>query len=108
MEDFEEDVKYFIDLICKNVQIVKNDKPKNISKKEMIFLNLNIRLDGQEVVVYNQEKDLVYDISVKKIQDFKFKHVNKDLVLNTIELLTKYINDELSFKTFLYLFSKEN
>jgi len=65
MKNFEEEVKYFINLIYKNIKIVKTNKPNNMSRKEMIFFNFNIRLDGQEIVVYNQEKDLVYDISVK-------------------------------------------
>ncbi len=108
MKDFEEEVNYFINLVYKNIQIVKTNKPNNMSRKEMIFFNFNIRLDGQEIVVYNQDEDLVYDISVKEIQDYKFEHINKDLVLNVIDLLTKYINNEISYKNFLQLFSREN
>lgn len=108
MDNFEEEVKYFIDLVCKDIKTVMTGKPKNISKKEMIFFNFNIRLDGQEIVVYNQEKDFIYDIPVKKIQDFEFKYVDKDFALNIIEILTKYINNKISFKKFLHLFSVEN
>lgn len=108
MKNFEEVVKYFINLVYKNIEIVKTDKPNNMSRKEMIFFNFNIRLDGQEIVVYNQDKDLVYDISVKEIQDYEFKHIDKDLLLNTIDLLTKYIKKEISYKNFLQLFSRES
>ncbi len=106
MNNFEEEVQYFINLVCKNIQNVKTNKPTNMSKKEMIFFNLNIRLDGQEIVVYNQEKDIVYDISVKKIQGFEFEYVNKDLVLNVIDLLAKYINNEIYLKNFIHLIEK--
>lgn len=104
---FEEEIQYFINLVCKNIQIVKANKPKNMSKEEMIFFNFNIRLDGQEIVVYNQDKDLIYNISVKEIQDYKFEHINKDLVLNVVDLLTKYTNNEITYKNFLQLFSRE-
>mgnify|MGYP006990132827 FL=1 len=68
MDDFEEEVQYFIELVNKNIQLLKTNKPINMSKEEMIFFNVNIRIDRQEIVVYNQEKDLVYDIFVKDIQ----------------------------------------
>ncbi len=98
MNDFEEKVKYFIDLVCKNIQIAKREKPKNMSRKEMIFFNFNVRLDGQEIIVYNQQKDITYDILTKKIQNFDFQHVNKESVLNTISLLTQYVNNKITFK----------
>ena len=108
MNNFEEEVQYFINLVCKNIQNVKTNKPTNMSKKEMIFFNLNIRLDGQEIIVYDQERDLVYPISVKKIQNYEFKNMDKDFLLNTIDLLTKYINNEISFKNFWNIICQEN
>lgn len=104
MSDFEEEVQYFINLVCDNIQKASIDKPKNMSKKEMVFFNFNIKLDGQEIVVYNQEKDLIYDISVKQIQNYEFEHIDKDKVLYIINLLTKYINNEISFNKLLPLF----
>ena len=107
MNDFEEKVQYFIELINKNIQLLKTNKPINMSKEEMIFFNVNIRIDRQEIVVYNQEKDLVYDIFVKDIQNFKFKNINKSYVLNTISILAKYLNKEMSFKEFMKIFKQE-
>lgn len=104
MDNFEKEVKYFMNLVSKNVQLVKTNKLANMSKKEMVFFNFNIKLDGQELVVYNQEEDLFYDISVKKIQDFEFENLDKFYVLNVISLLTKYINNEISFKKFLSMY----
>ena len=35
---FEEEIQYFINLVCKNIQIVKANKPKEyVKKEEMIF-----------------------------------------------------------------------
>ena len=107
MDDLEEEVQYFIELVNKNIQLLKTNKPINMSKEEMIFFNVNIRLDGQEIVVYNQEKDLVYDIFVKDIQNFKFKNINKSYVLNTISILVKYLNKEISLKKFMKIFKQE-
>ena len=107
MDDFEEEVQYFIELVNKNIQLLKTNKPKNMSKQEMIFFNVNIRIYRQEIVVYNQEKDLVYDIFVKDIQNFKFKNINKSYVLNTISILAKYLNKEMSFKEFMKIFKQE-
>ena len=107
MDDFEEEVQYFIELVNKNIQLLKTNKPINMSKEEMIFFNVNIRIDRQEIVVYNQEKDLVYDIFVKDIQNFKFKNINKSYVLNTISILAKYLNKEMSFIEFMKIFKQE-
>lgn len=102
------EVEYFVKLFKKNIQIVKTNKPEAISKKEMVFFNFNVRLDGQEIVVYNQEKDIFYDIFTNEIQNLKFVNINKSYVLNIIHLLTKYINNEITFKKFINLIDKEN
>ena len=107
MDNFEEEVEYFINLVRKNIQIVKTNKPETMSKKEMVFFNFNVRLDGQEIVVYNQEKDLIYDIFTNDIQNLKLKNINKRYVLSIIYLLTKYINNEITFKKFINLIDKE-
>ena len=44
MDDFEEEVQYFIELVNKNIQLLKTNKPINMSKEEMIFFNVNIRI----------------------------------------------------------------
>ena len=108
MNNFEDEVQYFIDLIKNNINLLTSNNLQGISKEEMIFFNWNMSKDGQEVAVYNQEEDMIYIIHTKNIQDFEFKYVNKDLVLNTISLLTKYINNEISFKNFLHAFNKEH
>ena len=43
MDNFEEEVQYFIELVNKNIQLLKTNKPINMSKEEMIFFNVNIR-----------------------------------------------------------------
>lgn len=103
MDNFEEQVQYFIDLIRNNINLVTTNKPDGISKEEMIFFNWNMRRDGQELAVYNQKKDLIYEISTKKIKDFKFKNINKDDVLNLIALLNQYSNKKITFKNLIKL-----
>jgi len=105
MDNFEEQVQYFVDLVRNNIDLATTNKPEGISKKEMIFFNWNMRQDGQELAIYNQKEDLIYEISTKKIKDFKFKNINKDDVLNLITLLNQYSNKKITFKNLIKLYN---
>lgn len=101
MDNFEEEVQYFMDLVKNNINQVMNNKPEGISGEEMIFFNWNMRKDGQEVVVYHQKKEEIYDIPTKKIKNFAFQKINKEEVLNVITLLKLYANKEISIKNLM-------
>lgn len=106
MNDFEEDVQYFIDLVKNNINVLKTNKPRGISKEELIFFNWSMSQDGQEITVYNQEKDFVYEILTKTIKEFYFQKVNKEEVLNLITLLKLYSNQEITVKNFIKRYEK--
>lgn len=101
MDNFEEEVFYFVSLVLKNIQKAATRKKR---KDEMVFFNLDIRKDGQEVAIFNQEKDYVYTILKKDIEEFNFKrYLIKDMALRYIEKLTKYANKEMTFEEFAEL-----
>lgn len=96
MNNFEEEVRYFTELVFNNIQQAKK---KENGRFEIVFFNINIRLDGKEVFVYNQEKDEVYQILTKDIEDMNFEtDVTKQLALYYIDKLTKYNNNIISFE----------
>lgn len=100
MDKFEEEVQYFNNLIFNNIQNAKAYKSKN-KQFEIAFFNVNIRLDGEEVILYNQEKDVFYSISKKDIENFNFKHyLTKHLALYYMERLTEYTNNRITFEEF--------
>ena len=79
MDSFEEEVQYFTELVFNNIQRAKTKKKGQF---EAVFFNVNVRLDGKEIAVYNQEKDICYDILTKDIEEFTFKHyITKHLAL---------------------------
>lgn len=96
MDSFEEEVNYFIYLVSNNIQKAKTLK-KGIF--EMVFYNFNIRLDGQEVAIYNQEQDMFYNIFTKDIENYNFKqYLTKYLALYYIDKLAKYSNNQITFE----------
>lgn len=98
MDNFEEEVQYFTELVFKNIQKAKARKKR---KDEMVFFNLDIRKDGQEIAIFNQEKDYVYTILTKDIEEFNFKqYLIKELALRYIKKLTKYASNEITFEEF--------
>ncbi len=98
MENFEEEVNYFINVVFNNIQVAKSKRSKN-SQEEALIHNLNIKLDGQEIIVWNTEKDYPYEIYTKDIKEYKFKYdITKYLALTYIEKLTKYLNKEITFE----------
>jgi len=98
MDRFEDEIIYFNNLIFNNIQNAKTYKSKN-KQCEMTFFNVNIRLDGKEVDLYNQEKEEFYTIFKKDIENFTFENdVNKYLALYYMEKLTEYANNRIIFE----------
>ncbi len=98
MYNFEDEVQYFNELVFKNIQKAKERKKR---KDEMVFFNLDIRKDGQEIAIFNQEKDYVYTLFTKDIEEFNFKqYLIKELALRYIKKLTKYASNEITFEEF--------
>ena len=98
MKNFEEEVQYFIDLIFNNIQLAKTKKGKK-AREEAIFHNINVKLDGKEIAVWDMEKDYGYILSKKEIEDFNFKmYLTKHLALYYLDILTKYQNNEITFE----------
>jgi len=98
MMNFEKEIDYFLNLVEHNI---KNAKTTKKSKTKAIFFNLNLKLDGEEIAVYNMGKKYAYTLYTKEIQDFNFKRVNKSYVLYVIERLTLYANNKIKLDEIL-------
>jgi len=100
MNNFENEVQYFIDLVFNNMQTAKTKKGK-IEREEAVFKNINISKNGEEVAVWDMEKDYAYILKVKEIEDFEFKeYLTKHLALYYIDILKKYEKNEITFEEF--------
>ena len=96
MDRFEEDVKYFTDLVYNNI---KNAREKKGGKIQTVFNGLNISKDGEGVLVYNFDKDYGYELWKKDIENFKFDvDLTKTLALYYIARLNKYDKKEITFE----------
>lgn len=96
MDNFEEEVRYFTDLVFKNIQEAKNRKKR---KEETIFNCINVSKNGQSVVVFDMNKGYPYELLKKDIEEYNFKiYVTKHLALLYIERLIKYSNKEITFE----------
>ena len=96
-QDFEKEVYYFLDLVFNNIQVAKTSK----NKTKAVFTNLKLKPNGEEVIVYNKEKNYSYVLYTKQIQDFDFKiEFTKHIALYYIYKLTKYLNHKITFKEF--------
>ena len=103
MENFEEDVQYFVELILNNIKTVKEKKR---CKKQTIFNCINVRLDGKEVIVYNEEKDIVYNLYTEDIKNYRNSEsltwgIVQHLALSYIDKLDKYNRREITFDEFI-------
>ena len=93
-QDFEKEVYYFLDLVFNNIQVAKTSK----NKTKAVFTNLKLKPNGEEVIVYNKEKNYSYVLYTKQIQDFDFKiEFTKHIALYYIYKLTKYLNHKITF-----------
>lgn len=95
MSEFEKEAMYFVNLAIKNIEKAKESKKR---RDEIIFHNVNVSLTGEEVAVYNEEKDIMYTILTKDVENYKFTIYIKELVLKYIKKLTKYANNEITFE----------
>lgn len=99
MDNFEEEVQYFVDLIIKNIQEAKN---KKMDQEEAILNCINVSKDGQSVVVFNLDKDYCYELLKKDIEQYDFKNeATKYLALYYINKLLRYLQKEMTLKEFL-------
>ena len=57
MNELDEDVRYFLDLVKSNITLARTKERK---KAAAVFHNVNVRLDGEEVAIFNTEKDYSY------------------------------------------------
>lgn len=91
--DFEEEVFNFIVLVFNNIQIARTGK----NKTKAVFLNLKV--NDEEIIVFNKEKNYSYTLCKKQIQDFVFEQqLIKDLALIYIDKLTQYLNKKITFE----------
>lgn len=98
MNNFEEEVQYFLDLVINNINKAKDKKG---GKVQTIFNGLNVSKDGKGILVYNFEKEYGYELWKKDIENFNFKqYLTKHLALYYIDKLYKYSNKEITFNEF--------
>lgn len=93
-KNFEENVYYFTELVFNNIQSAKDKK----NKRKEVFSNLRVKLNGTKIIVYNKKKRYSFILLTKQIEDYNFKHyLTKYLALYYIDILTKYLNNKISF-----------
>lgn len=98
MDNFEEEVQYFTELVTNNIQEAKSKKK---GKEEAVLNCINLSKNGQSVVVFNLDKDYCYELLKKDIEECNFKHEGtKYLALYYIGRLTQYLNNEMTFEEF--------
>lgn len=91
--NFEEKVFYFIVLVFNNIQVARTRK----NKTKAVFLNLKV--NDEEITIFNKEKNYSYTLCKKQIQDFAFEQqLIKDLALIYIDKLTQYLNKKITFE----------
>lgn len=95
MSDFEKEAIYFVSLVIENIQKAKESKKR---RDEIIFHNVNVSLTGEEVAVYNEEKDMLYEIFTKDVENYNFSIDIKWIILKYIKKLTQYANKEITFE----------
>lgn len=99
MDDFEEEVQYFVDLVFKNIQEAKSRKK---DKEEAVLNCINVSKDGQSVIVFNIDKEYGYELFKKDIEEYNFKHeATKYLALYYIGKLTSFLNKEMTVERFV-------
>ncbi len=95
MNNFEQEAMYFVIVVLNNIEKAKESKKR---RNEIIFHNVNVSLTGEEVAVYDEEKDMVYDILTKDVENYKFSIDVKWIILKYIKKLTQYANKEITFE----------
>lgn len=99
MNNFEEEVQYFVDLIIKNIKEAKNTK---MDQEEALLNCINLSKDGQSVAVFNLDKDYCYEILKKDIEQYNFKNeTTKYSALYYINKLLRYLKRDMTFNEFV-------
>lgn len=99
MDNFEEEVQYFVDLIVNNIQEARSGKR---DKEEAVWNCINVSKDGQSVVVFNLDKDYCYEILKKDIEAYNFKsYLTKYLAIYYIDKLTNLLNKKMTVDEFV-------
>lgn len=104
MDNFEDEVQYFTELVTNNIQEARKGKK---DKEEAVWNCINLNKDGQSVFVYNLDKDYCYELLKKDIEEYNFKHEGtKYLALYYINKLTRYLNKEMTVNEFAGIYEE--
>lgn len=74
MDNFEEEVQYFTELVYNNIQEAKKRKNKKALAEETILNCISVSKDGQSIFVYNMDKDYCYELLKKDIEKYNYKN----------------------------------
>lgn len=99
MDNFEEEVQYFTELVFNNIQEARNRKKGSKEAEEAILNCINISKDGQSIFVFNMNKDYCYELLKKDIEEYNYKNeVTKALALYYIGRLLGYLKKKITFE----------
>ncbi len=99
MDNFEEEVQYFTELVYNNIQEAKKRKNKKALAEETILNCISVSKDGQSIFVYNMDKDYCYELLKKDIEKYNYKNYRtKALALYYIGRLIEYLKKEITFE----------
>lgn len=99
MDNFEEEVQYFTELVFDNIQEARNRKKGSKEAEEAILNCISISKDGQSIFVYNMDKDYCYELLKKDIEKYNYKNYRtKALALYYIGRLIEYLKKEITFE----------
>lgn len=98
MNNFEDEVQYFVDLILNNIQEARSRKT---NKEEAVWNCISVDKDGKSVFVFNLDKNYCYELVKKDIAEYHFNNkVTKYLALYYIGKLTSFFNKEMTVNEF--------
>lgn len=99
MDNFEEEVQYFTELVYNNIQEAKNRKKGSEEAEEAILNCISVSKDGQSMFVYNMDKDYCYELLKKDIEKYNYKNYRtKALALYYVGRLIEYLKKEMTFE----------
>lgn len=99
MNNFEEEVQYFMELVYNNIQEARKRKKGSNEAEEAILNCISISKDGQSLFVYNMDKDYCYELLKKDIEEYNYKNYRtKALALYYIGRLLEYLKKEITFE----------
>lgn len=109
MDNFEEEVQYFTELVYNNLQEARNRKKQKAAAEEAILNCISVSKDGQSIIVYNMDKDYCYELLKKDIEKYNYKNYRtKALALYYIGRLIEYLKKEVTFEEFAGIYEETN